>query len=64
MSLLLLYFASRAVVPVRFDVNAIHLASGENDGPVLSVVPLVICFFAFAARSYTQMCVYWSFYSA
>ena len=30
--MLLLHFASRAVVPVRFELNAIHEASGEYDG--------------------------------
>ena len=63
-SLLLLQFASRAPWSVRFDVNAIHFASGEKTGPLLSVVPVVICFFVFAARSYTQTCVYVSFCSA
>jgi len=52
------------VVPVRFELNAIHEASGEYTGPVLSVMPDVICFFFFASRSYVQMCVYCSFCSA
>src|SRR5687767_6317458 len=64
MSVLLLQLASRAVVFVRFDVNAIHRPSGDHVGPLLSVVPVVSWRFFFAATSYTHTCVYVSFCSA